>query len=278
MAGLVCDICGGRLISDADGEIFTCESCRTHYPKERVRKMLVEFSTPVQVEGIANIQSLLAYANSFVDIDADKAEKQFHKILEMDPKCGEAWEGLFHVSQSEGLWWQYNSGRIFEDVDGIKCIEVSNGIGAYGDRCFVCLDYSNSAEGQPYFSCTKMEYRYGNYQASYYFINKKPGIVAQVANDYYSNMCFKYIQNAIKYSQHPQKLLSLKDRLFFTPETFTDDEITEIVSSKYLLEENYYPWNGNTAYSLVTKESAELQKKEIDSEQQRLTEQQRLAE
>ena len=96
MAGLVCDICGGGLMSDADGEIFTCESCGTRYPKERVKKMYVELSAPVQVEGIANAASLLLRADMFrLDGQFDKAGEYYEKVLDIEPRSAPAYFGRF---------------------------------------------------------------------------------------------------------------------------------------------------------------------------------------
>ena len=94
MAGLVCDICGGGLMSDGDGEIFICDSCGTKYPKERVKKMFIELSAPVQVEGIASISNIYKRAMIFLEqSDFEQANMYFDKILDIDAEYAPAYTG-----------------------------------------------------------------------------------------------------------------------------------------------------------------------------------------
>jgi len=57
MTLLKCDICGGALFSDANGENFSCEYCGTKYLKERVKKMLAEITGTVKVEGVVQVNN-----------------------------------------------------------------------------------------------------------------------------------------------------------------------------------------------------------------------------
>jgi argininosuccinate synthase len=90
--GLVCDICGGKLFSDAAGEMFTCESCGMQYPKERIKKMYAEITGTVQVEGavqvegVASKESLYSRAMLFLeDGDFGQAQNYFNQVLDIDP-------------------------------------------------------------------------------------------------------------------------------------------------------------------------------------------------
>jgi len=117
MAGLVCDICGGKLMSDPDGEIFNCESCGTRYPKERVIKMFAEITGKVEVEGIANLESLQKRALLFLeDGDFEQAKDYFDKVLDSDPEYAPAYVGL--LMAENGVKQEEDLGSLIEPVSG----------------------------------------------------------------------------------------------------------------------------------------------------------------
>ena len=49
MKKLQCEICGGALVMQ-DG-MAVCESCGMKFSKEEVKKMVVELSGPIQIDG-----------------------------------------------------------------------------------------------------------------------------------------------------------------------------------------------------------------------------------
>ena len=93
MTRLQCDLCGGSLVMDDSGEYATCESCGMKFKRETIKKMIVELSGPVLVEGIANVEGLLARAREFEQAkDWDKAIEYYNRILDLDPNNAEAKE------------------------------------------------------------------------------------------------------------------------------------------------------------------------------------------
>jgi len=92
MAGLVCDICGGKLMSDEEGEIFTCESCGTRFPKEQIMKLFTEIPGTVNIAGGANAVSLVTRARLLCeDGNFTKATELIDQALNTDPENGEAY-------------------------------------------------------------------------------------------------------------------------------------------------------------------------------------------
>ena len=93
MNKLQCDICGGSLIMDNSGDFAECESCGMKFKRETIKKMIVELSGTVQVEGIANAENLLARAREFENSGAlDKACEYYNRVLDLDLNNEEAKE------------------------------------------------------------------------------------------------------------------------------------------------------------------------------------------
>jgi len=116
MAGLVCDICGGKLMSDESGEIFTCESCGTRYPKERVKKMFAEVSGTVRVENVANLESLFKRAGlALCDSDFRQATEYYNKTLDIDPEYAPSYVGLLMAKR--GIRREEDLGSLSMPID-----------------------------------------------------------------------------------------------------------------------------------------------------------------
>ena len=117
MAALVCDICGGKLISKAGG-IFECEYCGMQYDKTRIQEMVQEIKGTVKVEGTVEVTGTVKLdgpvkVESSISIDNllkrgfmqledgrwDTATETFNQILAMDPENGRAYLGLAMATQ-----------------------------------------------------------------------------------------------------------------------------------------------------------------------------------
>ena len=95
MERLQCEFCGGSLLMDESGEFAACKNCGMEFKKETIKKMIVELSGPVSVEGIASIEGLNKRAYLFLeDGDFGQAAEYFNKILDIDPEYALAYVGL----------------------------------------------------------------------------------------------------------------------------------------------------------------------------------------
>ena len=56
MKKLQCEICGGALVMQ-DG-MAVCESCGMKFSKEEVKKMVVELSGPIQIDGEVKVSGM----------------------------------------------------------------------------------------------------------------------------------------------------------------------------------------------------------------------------
>lgn len=95
MEKLQCSVCGGVLVMNDDGEKAVCESCGMSFKKETVKKMIMELSGPVKVEGIQNSDSLAERAETFLRLgEIRKAEEAFQKMTDEYPADYRGWWGL----------------------------------------------------------------------------------------------------------------------------------------------------------------------------------------
>lgn len=95
MEKLQCSVCGGALVMSDDGEKAVCESCGMSFKKETVKKMIMELSGPVKVEGIQNSDSLAERAETFLRLgEIRKAEEAFQKMTDEYPADYRGWWGL----------------------------------------------------------------------------------------------------------------------------------------------------------------------------------------
>lgn len=95
MEKLQCSVCGGTLVMSNDGEKAVCESCGMSFKKETVKKMIMELSGPVKVEGIQNSDSLAERAETFLRLgEIRKAEEAFQKMTDEYPADYRGWWGL----------------------------------------------------------------------------------------------------------------------------------------------------------------------------------------
>ena len=104
MEKLQCSVCGGALVMSDDGEKAVCESCGMSFKKETVKKMIMELSGPVKVEGIQNSDSLVDRAETFLRLgEMRKAEEAFRKLTDEYPADYRGWWGLTRLTD----WHRY---------------------------------------------------------------------------------------------------------------------------------------------------------------------------
>lgn len=96
MAALVCDICGGKLVSQVGG-IVVCDSCGLEFDKARLKEMIqeiqgtVKIEGAVKVEGIADTTNLIERAKEFVKQgDYIRANEYAERVLDIDVTNEEA--------------------------------------------------------------------------------------------------------------------------------------------------------------------------------------------
>ena len=76
---------------DDNGGFASCESCGMKFSRDTVKRMIIELCGPVQVEGIANIDNLLARAKEYENSgDIKKAFDYYNRILDLDVNNFEA--------------------------------------------------------------------------------------------------------------------------------------------------------------------------------------------
>lgn len=104
MEKLQCSVCGGTLVMSDDGEKAICESCGMSFKKETVKKMIMELSGPVKVEGIQNSDSLADRAETFLRMgETGKAQAAFRQMADEYPSDYRGWWGLTRTMD----WGQY---------------------------------------------------------------------------------------------------------------------------------------------------------------------------
>lgn len=92
MEKLQCSVCGGALVMSDDGEKAVCESCGMSFKKETVKKMILELSGPVKVEGIQNSDSLADRAETFLRMgEIGKAQAAFRQMTDEYPADYRGW-------------------------------------------------------------------------------------------------------------------------------------------------------------------------------------------
>ena len=76
MKQLTCEVCGGNDLLKQDG-VFVCQSCGCKYSADEVKKLMVQISEPVKVEGIQSVELMLDNAKNLINI------KQIDKAIEV---------------------------------------------------------------------------------------------------------------------------------------------------------------------------------------------------
>lgn len=104
MEKLQCSVCGGALVMNDTGDRAVCESCGMSFKKETIKKMIMELSGPIKVEGIQNSDSLVDRAETFLQMgERQKAMQVYQKITDEYPSDYRGWWGLTRIMD----WVQY---------------------------------------------------------------------------------------------------------------------------------------------------------------------------
>ena len=112
MEKLQCSVCGGALVMSDDGEKAVCESCGMSFKKETVKKMIMELSGPVKVEGIQNSDSLADRAETFLRLgETEKAHAAFWQMTDEYPADYRGWWGLTRLMDWEKYFYDSGTGE-----------------------------------------------------------------------------------------------------------------------------------------------------------------------
>ena len=112
MEKLQCSVCGGTLVMSGDGEKAVCESCGMSFKKETVKKMIMELSGPVKVEGIQNSDSLADRAETFLRLgETEKAHAAFWQMTDEYPADYRGWWGLTRLMDWEKYFYDSGTGE-----------------------------------------------------------------------------------------------------------------------------------------------------------------------
>lgn len=101
---LVCKICGGKLVMDNASDSATCDSCGISYQQEKLKKMMVELSGPlkidgpVQVDGIQSKEKQVQNADTFITLkDLAHAKEIYLRLTDQYPDDYRGWWGQLRV-------------------------------------------------------------------------------------------------------------------------------------------------------------------------------------
>lgn len=128
MEKLQCDVCGGTLAMTEDGESAVCESCGMRFKKEAIKKMVMELSGPVQVEGIQNANSLCERAETFLSLgETQKASAAFQKMTDEYPADYRGWWGLTRLTDWKGYFYTNGTGDAQPPLVCQRALKFSEG-------------------------------------------------------------------------------------------------------------------------------------------------------
>ena len=126
MKQLTCEVCGGNDLLKQDG-VFVCQSCGCKYSADEVKKLMVQISEPVKVEGIENFDQILNNANTFLELgQIENANKLFVQLTEKYPSRYEGWWGVVTTRIPNFLGEQTTSYNYLEcDTYISKCYDTA---------------------------------------------------------------------------------------------------------------------------------------------------------
>lgn len=99
MKQLTCEVCGGNDLLKQDG-VFVCQSCGCKYSVDEVKKLMVQISEPVKVEGIYSLEDELKSAKTLMNLHQyERAKEKYHSLCDKNPNNWECWWGLYNSSK-----------------------------------------------------------------------------------------------------------------------------------------------------------------------------------
>ena len=103
MKQLTCEVCGGNDLLKQEG-VFVCQSCGCKYSADEVKKLMVQISEPVKVDGIQTLEQGLVNAETFMKLNEYKKAEETYKNLSNDyPQDWRCWWGII-LSSVPGLY------------------------------------------------------------------------------------------------------------------------------------------------------------------------------
>ncbi len=128
MEKLQCELCGGALAMAEDGESAVCESCGMRFKKETIKKMVMELSGPVQVEGIQNASSAAQRAETFLRMgETEKAKAAFHQLADDYPADYRGWWGLTRLTDWNDYFYTQGTGEAQPPLVYQRAVDFSEG-------------------------------------------------------------------------------------------------------------------------------------------------------
>ena len=125
MKQLTCEVCGGNDLLKQEG-VFVCQSCGCKYSADEVKKLMVQISEPVKVDGIQTLEQGLVNAETFMKLNEYKKAEETYKNLSNDyPQDWRCWWGII-LSSVPGLYKGNPLGTtniLTTDKYIIKCFE-----------------------------------------------------------------------------------------------------------------------------------------------------------
>ena len=133
MQALKCELCGSNDIVKHDG-LFVCQHCGTKYSPDEAKKIMVEGT--IKINNIDSAQNYLVLARNALKANNYRdAEAYSNKVLEIEPKAGDAW---FIKGVAVGHQNSVSEIRLKESVlcfdNGIKCIMEANKLEINDDK------------------------------------------------------------------------------------------------------------------------------------------------
>ncbi len=119
---LKCKSCGAVLQKSDDRDVFYCEYCGSKMTFDKVKH---EISGTVKIDGIAGADDLLDRASIMLrNGQYDEASKMFDRVLEVKPRCAEAYWGKLLC------YFRENNPNAFIEkaVDITKCFHYDNAV------------------------------------------------------------------------------------------------------------------------------------------------------
>lgn len=125
MKQLTCEVCGGNDLLKQEG-VFVCQSCGCKYSSDEVKKLMVQISEPVKVDGIQTLEQGLVNAETFMKLNEYKKAEETYKNLSTDyPQDWRCWWGII-LSSVPGLYKgnpQGTTNILTTDKYIIKCFD-----------------------------------------------------------------------------------------------------------------------------------------------------------
>ncbi len=139
MKQLTCEVCGGNDLLKQDG-VFVCQSCGCKYSANEVKKLMVQISEPVKVEGVSTASEKLQNVKSLINLGKlHEAEVLLETLVAEIPDKPELW--LVYSEFSFEKYVQpdnYEKYRQFCTYDGGTRSIYANPPMSLSERCQKC--------------------------------------------------------------------------------------------------------------------------------------------